>query len=206
MGTGAHRKGYPEALVGALAENLRTSGCIARAAEAAGVTVTTAYGVIRKHPQLRQFVADPGAHHRTHGMWDSPEWRAWKAMRQRCAPGSKDYQRYGARGISVCPRWENFEHFLTDMGRRPTASHSIDRIDNDGNYEPGNCRWATKRDQAQNRRSSIPVTIRGVTKPLSGWAHENGLAPGEVWRRMSRGWSPERALMPTRRYASGGSQ
>lgn len=83
----------------------------------------------------------------------TPEWRIWRGMRQRCRDVSE--KNYGGRGIRVCERWESFANFLADMGRRPSSRHSLDRIDNDGNYEPGNCRWATQKTQTQNTRRSI---------------------------------------------------
>jgi len=83
----------------------------------------------------------------------SPEYRTWDGMKERCRnPNHKAYANYGGRGISVCERWLDFESFLLDMGRRPSPTHSIDRINNDGNYEPGNCRWATRDEQNRNQR------------------------------------------------------
>lgn len=104
-----------------------------------------------------------GEAHRTHGGSASDEFRIWAEMRKRCSnPKQKSWQHYGGRGISVCDRWQSFENFLADMGQRPSKGHSIDRIDNDGNYEPGNCRWATKSEQVRNTRrtklSEVAVT------------------------------------------------
>jgi hypothetical protein len=86
-----------------------------------------------------------------------PEYVTWAGMKQRCLnPHCADYKRYGGRGIGICERWRNsFENFFTDMGPKPSPKYSIDRIDNDGNYEPGNCRWATSGEQQTNKRSTI---------------------------------------------------
>lgn len=132
----------------------------------------------------------------THGMTASPEYRAWAHMKERCSnPRVHNYNRYGGRGIKVCDRWLNsFENFIADMGPRPSSGHSLEREEVDGDYEPGNCRWATAREQAFNRRTNHVLTFRGEAKPLTIWCEELGLDPSIVGTRLRRGWTHERAL------------
>lgn len=115
----------------------------------------------------------------------TPEYRTWSLMKSRCHnPDDKAYFRYGARGIKVCTRWRaDFSAFYSDVGPRPSVGHSIDRIDNDGDYEPGNCRWATKKEQANNRRTSAKATLFGKTQTLAQWAKELGIGQSTLsWR------------------------
>lgn len=96
-----------------------------------------------------------GCHHyKTHGLSRTTENTIWRGMTRRCTNKNDiSWKYYGGRGISICKRWSKFENFLADMGKRPSRNHSIDRINNDGNYEPGNCRWATSREQHANKRA-----------------------------------------------------
>jgi hypothetical protein len=118
-------------------------------------------------------------------------------MKYRCTnPRGRQYPDYGGRGIKVCERWlHSFEAFLEDMGRRPSPKHTLDRYpDNDGNYEPGNCRWATPKEQQRNRRCNRIIEFAGQRLPLSAWGERLGLPPETIAARLDRGCSVERAL------------
>jgi hypothetical protein len=144
-----------------------------------------------------------------HGLSKSPEYSVWAAMLRRCRrPNENSFSRYGGRGISVCVRWLDFANFIADMGRRPSSDYSLERINNDGNYEPGNVRWATAKDQARNRRSSSFLTFNGRTATIAEWAERTGLTSQQIAGRLSRqGWSVERTLTeplrPQRRKTNG---
>lgn len=132
----------------------------------------------------------------THGESDkSPEYNCWKNIKSRVAKGSRWNDWYFARGIGVCPDWmRSFDRFLSDVGRRPSAEHSLDRIDNDRGYEPGNCRWATRAEQMRNRTSNRVIEARGETKTLGEWATISGVKRETIARRLNVGWEPERAI------------
>lgn len=120
-----------------------------------------------------------------------PVYRVWAAMKRRCLnPKVREFARYGGRGITVCARWMEFENFLADMGE-PHPGMSIDRINVDGNYEPGNCRWATATEQSRNQRSNRMLTIDGETLCVAAWAERSGVNKGAVYARLALGW-PER--------------
>ena len=133
----------------------------------------------------------------SHGMTRTPEYHAWEGIKQRCFnPNHQYYSHYGGRGITICDRWKNSsENFLADMGSKPTAKHSIDRIDNDGDYCPGNCRWATKAEQENNKRNNRLITIGCVTLNIAQWAKEMGFKRTVIWNRLNSGWSEYRAVM-----------
>lgn len=115
----------------------------------------------------------------------SPSYSSWNAMRSRCLnQGSPDYERYGGRGILVCERWDDFAAFLEDMGERPSMQHSVDRIDPNGHYEPGNCRWATSKQQGRNRRNNRLLTHGGETLCLSEWSERIGISLSALRSRL----------------------
>ncbi len=124
-----------------------------------------------------------------------PEYRTWMAMRRRChSPNDTYYADYGGRGITVCERWNSFANFLADIGPKPSPKHTIDRIDNDGNYEPGNCRWATPAEQARNTRKNRILAYGGMTMCVSEWAERLSIRPNLIHDRLKLGWTTEAAL------------
>ncbi len=161
---------------------------------------TRSCGCFRKE-KMQKIGQDNKVHgHGLHG--GSPTYRSWKAMLERCLkPSGKDWPRYGGRGISVHKPWQQtFEAFLADMGPQP-KSQTLDRYDNDGDYNPNNCRWASRKEQANNRSSNISITRDGECLTVAEWSSRLGLDPHLVYRRLSRGWSAERALrLPRRMY------
>jgi len=139
----------------------------------------------------------------SHGMRQSSEYSSWLHMKDRCFnPNHKHYSDWGGRGITVCDRWKNsFENFFADMGLKPTAKHSIDRIDNDGDYCPENCKWATNAEQQNNQRTNRLITIGCVTLTIAQWAKEMGFARNLISCRLKAGWSEFAAVMtPVRQY------
>jgi len=132
----------------------------------------------------------------THGMHGTPEHGVWEGIKRRCfMPNEVAYQHYGERGITMDPRWrDDFAAFLADVGRRPSPKHTIERIDVDGHYEPGNVRWATLKEQARNKRNNRLITLRGETLTLAEWCERFDISPKNVVARERIGWSIYDAL------------
>lgn len=120
---------------------------------------------------------------------ETTEHAIWHAMMQRCyLPSNSNYSRYGKRGITVCDRWHDFRFFYSDMGPRPSLKHSIDRIDNNGNYELSNCRWATSKQQSINKSNTVFVELNGERLPLIVVCEREGLHYENTRQRLARGF------------------
>src|SRR5580765_442212 len=150
------------------------------------------YGSTKSCGCLQREVA--GKLRRKHGMYTTRTYSSWEHMRSRCLNENNDeFFRYGGRGITVCERWNDFSAFLADMGPRPEGK-TLDRIDGDGNYEPGNCRWATPAQQTGNRGICIFIEYNGRTQSITDWAKELGMQAQKLRWRLRRGWSIEAIL------------
>jgi hypothetical protein len=131
----------------------------------------------------------------THGKHGTPEYNAWKNMKKRCLnPSHKSYPNYGGRGIKVCNRWLEFKNFYKDMGERTSSIHSLDRINNDGDYEPLNCRWGTRQEQNNNKRTTRFYNFYGTNKTLAEWSRIVGISHAALFDRLKRGWTLHQTL------------
>lgn len=127
---------------------------------------------------------------------DYPEYGVWCEMKARCRKSHhKHYVNYGARGIKVCDRWNLFYVFLEDMGRRPSDNHTIERIDNEGDYEPSNCKWATRKEQIRNRRNSIILEYEGKKITLQDIADKHKVRYQSIVGRYKNGWSVSEKIL-----------
>lgn len=130
-----------------------------------------------------------------HGQHGTGAYKSWEAAKRRCYnPNQPCFKNYGGRGIQMCDEWRNdFAAFLRDMGERPEG-HTLDRVDPNGHYEPGNCRWASLTEQANNCRSNHLLTVNGETHTIAEWERLRGFRPGTLKRRILLGWTEESAL------------
>jgi len=157
--------------------------------ECGGFSISDAYGLRQgKSTSCGCNRASFGYSNKTHGMSTSAEYRTWSLMKRRCTNlNDKSYEHYGAVGIKVCKRWlVSFENFYTDMGKKPSSKHSIDRIDGDLGYSPENCRWATAFEQNNNRACVKQFTYNGKTLSMKGWAKEIGMPYKEFYKQMKK--------------------
>ena len=132
-----------------------------------------------------------------HGGTGTPEYIAWLGMRERCyVKGQNSYPYYGGKGIRVCRRWRrSFRNFLADMGRKPSAQHTIERRDNRKGYAPNNCYWATRDEQARNRSQCWKIKIAGATRTVVEWARFLGVSERRIYVRLHRGWTRKEAVL-----------
>ncbi len=131
-----------------------------------------------------------------HGLARSPEYQAWADMKARCLdPNNRRYSAYGGRGVMVCDQWLTFTGFFDDMGPRPTPKHSLERANNNGDYCPENCVWATMKSQGRNRRDNHLVTFLGKTLCVTEWSELIGIPRHILYTRLKAGWPVERVLL-----------
>lgn len=144
---------------------------------------------------LREVLASRESPTLRHGMTGMSIHKAWISMRSRCFDSRNPcYPSYGGRGIRICKRWDSFEQFAKDMGQHPGRSFSLDRIDNNGNYTPKNCRWATRKEQQRNRRCNHEITVRGRKATIAEWAEITGISKSTIRMRIMRGVPPTQAV------------
>lgn len=138
----------------------------------------------------------------THGMSNSLEFSSWSSFRDRCNnPKNTSYKYYKGRGITYCERWDKFENFFEDMGERPSVKYSLDRIDNNKGYYKENCRWATSKEQGNNKRNNTLLTVGEITLTISQWSDKNGINKDTISSRIKYGWSIEDAVTkPKNKY------
>lgn len=169
-----------------------------------GATLTQSKWQLRRNPSVKckrcagiEAAKKRGADGRSF----TPEWLAWKSARERCTRKTHPaYARYGARGISVCKRWESFDNFLANMGPRPSPKHSLERRDNHKGYTPANCVWATQQEQNNNTRANRILTVGEFSQTMAQWARELGGSPSVVANRLLAGWTVEAACTTPVRF------
>lgn len=142
-----------------------------------------------------------GGKNKTHGLTKTRIYSIWSGMKARCLNRRDDaYKYYGGRGIAICERWLSFENFLLDMGKEHTIGLTLERIDNNGNYEPSNVKWATLVEQANNKRNNRIIIVDGVTKTLSEYSKFSGIKVTTIHNRIKSGWSNKDAVtIPTKK-------
>ena len=145
-------------------------------------------------PQILESASDFSTKER-HGRGGTPEYYAWYAMVARCTkPDHPSHKDYGGRGIRVSVKWLAFENFFADMGLRPSSEHTLERKDNNGNYEPSNCRWATHQEQCNNRRNSRYIVLGSERRTVAEWSKITGINIQTIYHRLRRGKSPGECL------------
>lgn len=159
-------------------------------------SVVTVYGAHLRNGSTKGCGCAKSGVNKTHGMSGTSEYRAWENARSRCQnPNNKKYPAYGGRGIKFCSRWQNsFQNFIDDMGTKPSQSHTLERVDSDGDYDPSNCVWATYTQQNNNRSLNRWLTVEGNRMTVAEAARAFGVPHGTILSRLDRGHSDEEAI------------
>ena len=132
-------------------------------------------------------IEEAGKMARTHGLSGTVEYNVWCAMRNRCeSPGDTQYKDYGGRGIVACERWKHFENFISDMGKRPTSRHTLERLDNDKGYSPDNCIWETRKNQCRNKRDNLHLSVDGVEFVAADFIEKHSISGVALYMRVHR--------------------
>lgn len=151
-------------------------------------------------PLKREYVKKTGNRHQKEWHKLHPLYHCYDGMRKRCYnPKHPGYKYYGGRGVVMCDRWlgeDGYANFEADMGLRPSPKHSVERLNNEKGYGPGNCIWATPKAQANHRRNNVIVTLGSRSQVASDWAKELGISPTAFHARLRRGWTEEQLLKP----------
>lgn len=178
------------------AENIGTRVAWVCACDCGNLTIAITSNLTRGHTQSCGCMKKEraGRAQLKHGRSKTPIYGVWCNMRTRCEnKNNARYADYGARGTKVCERWLVFDNFYADMGDAPEGM-TLDRKDNDGDYSPENCRWATPQEQNSNTRKNTFLTFAGKTQTVSAWAHEKGMRQSRLWLRLAAGWTVDKAL------------
>ena len=164
------------------------------------------HGRIKSCGCLRREKSSVAGKRKTHGLSRTPTYKSWIKMKERCLNEKHvHYGSYGAIGIGIYERWAtSFEAFFADLGERPSKKHSLDRINNNLGYQPGNCKWSTKREQSNNRKNSVYIEFSGVRKPISEWARDLGVPHHRIHNRIKYGW-PLEVVLSVNQIPPGGS-
>lgn len=159
-----------------------------------GSGITKSCGCLRLD-RLREAITTHGMTKHKESGKVTKEYRTWQNMKARCLnPKHRHYALYGGRGIGICERWILFAYFLEDMGVAPSDRHSIERIDNNAGYSQSNCKWATQKEQINNRRNTIFIECNGERLSSSDWSARSALPIKTITSRIKKGWEPERAI------------
>lgn len=155
---------------------------------------TTSCGCLRRENLMKAITTHNKTKDKTTGKV-TKEYRTWQNMKARCEnPNNRKYALYGGRAIKICERWREFANFVEDMGYAPSDKHSIDRIDNNGNYCPSNCKWSDQKTQINNRRNTSFIEYKGERLCTSDWSARTGVPIKNIAIRIRMGWDVERAL------------